>query len=277
MKYEMMRKHLSIALALIFITACSSTGNGTPESPIVTQAPTGPEAPAASATAEVPTAASGGSPSAGSGTCANKYYPVREGANWFYKSTGSPAGDYEFNDTITSVRNDGFTLTSKFGELTRTQEWACKSEGLVALQLGGGALRSQNIKLDVQTNTASGVTYPKEIATGNQWDYALDFTGKMDIAGNSGDAKGNQKVHFTALGTESVTVPVGTFDAMKIQVDTTLDITVTYQGLTVPVQFSSSYAYWYVQDLGWVKAGGTGSISGTSFSETIELVSYNFP
>jgi len=75
-----------------------------------------------------------------SGVCANDYYPVREGATWSYKSTGSMAGDYSFTDTITSVQDNGFTLTSQFGSLTRTQEWACDEDGLKALELGGGAL-----------------------------------------------------------------------------------------------------------------------------------------
>jgi hypothetical protein len=99
----------------------------------------------------------------------------------------------------------------------------------------------------------------------------------MDVAGNSGDASGNDKVHFKALGVESITVPAGTFDAMKIQADTTLNITVNINGLTVPVVFTSSYTYWYAPNVGEVKASGTGSIAAQSFSETIELQSYNVP
>lgn len=99
----------------------------------------------------------------------------------------------------------------------------------------------------------------------------------MDLAGNSAEAQGNDKNHFNALGVESVTVPAGTFDALKIQIDTTLDINASFQGISVPVTFSGSYIYWFVKDVGWVKANGTGSIEGKSFSETIELQSYNLP
>jgi len=74
-----------------------------------------------------------------------------------------------------------------------------------------------------------------------------------------------------------VTVPAGTFDALKIQIDTTLNINVSVQGISVPVKFSGSYSYWFVKDVGWVKASGTGSMAGTSFNETIELQSYNIP
>src|ERR1051325_6007042 len=70
------------------------------------------------------------------GLCTNTFYTVREGSSWTYKSTGGPAGEYSFTDTITSARPDGFTLSTQIGSLTRTQEWTCRPEGLVALQLG---------------------------------------------------------------------------------------------------------------------------------------------
>ena len=273
MNVRLVFRNISLLL-LLTISACSKPTATPSAAPLPTQPPAGTEAPVAT---EGPITSGGGMPVAGSGQCANTYYPVREGATWTYKSTGSPAGDFGYTDTISSVREDGFTLTSQFANVTRTQEWACKPEGLVALQLGGGAVTSQNLKLQVDSQNATGVTYPTEIKVGDQWDYALDFTGKMEIAGNSGAATGSDKNHFNALGEESVTVPAGTFDALKIQVDTALDIQVTYQGLTVPVTLKSSYNYWYAQGVGWVKASGTASMAGESFTETIELQSYSIP
>ena len=184
-------------------------------------------------------------PVAGEGLCANAYYPVREGATWNYQSTGSPAGEYGFTDTITSVREDAFTLTSQFGDLTRTQEWACKPEGLVALQLGGpsaATLNSQDMQLNLEVKNVSGVTFPSTIAPGQQWQHNLDFEGKMDTAGQEGAATGNAQSSFNAVGNESVTVPAGTFDALKIQIDSTLNINVSFQGVSLPVTFSGSYS-----------------------------------
>ncbi len=278
MNWKFAFRSFSLLFLFVFITACSKANTTPTSAPASTQASVNTETPAAAVTLATEAPGSPGDATLVAGEqCANQYYPVREGATWNYASTGSPAGNYNYTDSITSVRADGYTLTSKFGDLTRTQEWACKPEGLVALQLGGGALTSNNLKLQIETQNATGVTYPAKINPGDEWDYALDFTGKMDLAGNSGDATGNDKVHFKALGVESVTVPAGTFDAMKVQTDTTLDINVTYQGLKVPVAFTGSYTYWYAQDVGWVKASGTGSVAGQSFSENIELQSFNVP
>jgi hypothetical protein len=215
-----------------------------------------------------------------SNLCGNLYYPVRQGATWTYKSTGSPAGEFSFTDTITSVREDGFTLTSQYGDVVRTQEWACQQTGLVALQLGGApavTLQAQGVQLDLEINNVSGVTFPKEITAGDQWQHTLDFDGQVEMAGDSGDAQGTAVTRFTAIGIETVTVPAGTFEAMKIQVEPSLNINVGYGGFSLPVTVGGTYTYWFVQNTGWVKASGTGNFVGQSLSETIELQSYNIP
>jgi hypothetical protein len=267
---------LSLLLMIIFVTACSSPLN-TP-----TIAPTTTQTEGAPTTTTEPTATVVGTdmPVAEAGLCANPYYPVREGSTWTYKSTGGPAGEYSVTDTITSVREDGFTLSTQFGDLTRSQEWACQPEGLVALQLGGAPaamLNSQEVQLTLDVKDTSGVMFPSQINPGDQWQHNADFEGTMSVMNQEGAATGNAQMSFAAVGTESVTVPAGTFDAMRIDVDTTLNFDVTYQGLSIPVTFSGTYMYWFAPDIGWVKASGSGSVAGTSFSETTELQWYNIP
>lgn len=219
-------------------------------------------------------------PVAGQGLCANAYYPAREGATWTYMSTGGPAGEYSFTDTITSVRDDGFTLSTQIGTQTRTQDWNCTQEGLVALQLGGAPaamLNSQNIQLNLNAKNVNGVTFPDQINVGDKWQQSMDVDGNVSMGNEGGAATGKAQMNFSALGNESVTVPAGTFDTMKIQVDVTLDTNVKYGLLSLPVPFSGSYTYWFVQGVGWVKATGTGKLMGSSFSETTELQSYKIP
>jgi hypothetical protein len=91
------------------------------------------------------------------------------------------------------------------------------------------------------------------------------------------EAEGNAQMNFRAVGTESVTVPAGTFEALKIETNVTLNISASFAGITLPVTFSGEYTYWFAQDVGWVKATGAGNVLGNSFTETIELQSYNVP
>ena len=268
------RKLISLLLAMLFITACASPRSGATTEPISTEQPGVTEtASAQSPSTETPSFS-------GNNLCGNLYYPVRQGATWIYKSTGSPAGEFSFTDTVTSVGEDSFTLTSQFGDVVRTQGWACQEIGLVALQLGGApaaTLNAQGIQLDLEINNVSGLTFPREITPGDQWQHNLDFDGQVEMAGQSGDAQGTAVTRFTAIGNETVTVPAGTFEALKIQVEPTLDINVGYGGFSLPVTIGGTYTYWFVQNIGWVKASGTGNFAGQSLSETIELQSYNIP
>jgi len=277
MESKIIRTMFSLLVTIVFATACSLPANSPTPEPQTTEPPT---SQATAPATEAPITSDGGMPVTGEGLCANAYYPVRQGATWSYKSAGSSAGEYSFTDTISAVREDGFTLSTQFGDLTRTQEWACQAEGLVALQFGGAPaanLSAQNMELNLEVTNVSGVTFPNEISAGDQWQHNLDLEGKMTIAGQEGTATGNSQTSFTAVGEESVTVPAGTFNAMKIQVDTTMNMNVSYQGLAVPVAFSMTYNYWFVQGVGWVKAAGSGSAAGAAFNETIELQSYSIP
>ena len=266
----------SFLLTILIMTACSSPVNPPTIQPPTTKTQAAPTA----ATEPIATAAGTGTPLPEAGLCANAYYPVREGATWTYKSTGGPAGEYSFTDTITSVRDDGFTLSTQLDDLARTQEWTCRPEGLVAMQLGGAPaalLNSQGVQLALDVKETSGVTFPSQIQPGDQWQQNADFQGTMSAMNEEATATGTAQMNFTAIGKESVTIPAGTFETLKIDVDTTLDLDVSYEGLSIPVTFSGTCTYWFAQDVGWVKASGAGNVMGTSFSEATELQSYSIP
>lgn len=264
--------YIGVAFLLIFITACSkanATSIPTQTSvPIATEAPTSTPAPQATeATLRA-------------GLCANAYYPVREGATWTYSSTGGPAGGGGFTDTITSVREHGFVLTSKYGDLTRTQEWSCTPEGLVALQLGGASLAifdPDTMQVNLDVSHVGGMTFPADLQPGDTWQHTLDFSGRITMRGHDTDAQGNAQSSFTAVGYEKVIVPAGTFDALKIHVDTTFHLTSNFNGVDLPFTFTTPYDYWFVQSVGWVKASGNGTVDDDLFTETIELQSYSIP
>jgi hypothetical protein len=280
MEQKNIHRIVSALLIILCLAACSAPSLPSPtqtqltntQIPPATSMEVATEAPATAT--EPPTAA------AAEGLCTNAFYPVRDGATWTYKSTGSPAGDYSFTDTITSARQDGFTLSTQIAGLTVAQEWTCSPEGLVALQLGGAPaamLTAQNIRLSLETKNLNGVTFPSQVKAGDQWQQTADVDGNVSMGNEGGKATGTAQLNFNALGNESVTVPAGTFDAMKVKVDTTLDVKVTYGVLSIPIKFTVRYTYWFVPDVGWVKATGNGSLMGTSFSETTELQSYNVP
>ena len=233
-------------------------------------------------TAEPPTQGTSPQPTSSvSGLCSNPLYPVIQGATWTYSNTGSPAGSFTYTDTITSVRPDGFTLTTQFTDLTRTQEWACKQEGLQALQLGGAnsaAITTQGLSAEFTSSNVTGITLPANITSAMQWTYGLDINGSVAMPGDqSAEASGTVSIDLKEAGSESVTVPAGTFNATKIEAKSTFDLNASFQGIKVPVKFTDTSILFYVPGVGLVKSIENGDIGGNSFSSTTELQTYNIP
>jgi hypothetical protein len=263
-------------LTLLLFTACSNTNAATATN--ISISPT--EVAATAESTDILLTPTISSTAVSTTLCDHPYYPVRAGATWKYQSTGEPADDYRFTDTITAVREDGFTLTTAYENSSRNQTWACSSDGLTALQLGGpvvAALQSQGIQLDLKLKDVSGVTFPRNITAGDTWQQSLEFESDVKIAGEEGTGLGTAQMNFSAIGMENVSVPAGDFAAMKIQVDTLVDLQVTYEGLTVPVTYTAIYNFWFAPDVGWVKANGNANLAELSFTENIELQSYNIP
>ncbi len=214
--------------------------------------------------------------------CDNPYFPVKQGATWNYTSTSESSGTFTYTDTVTSVRADGFTLTGQIGGVNRTQEWSCKPEGLLALQLGGAgpsaAVTASGVNAQLTTSNVQGVTIPADPQPGAQWTYSLDLQGTATIAeGMTGEINGTASSNAQALAMETVSVPAGTFNALKVQVNTTFSFTMNVQGLAIPVAITGVSYMWYAPGVGLVKSEDTGDFNGTTFSSTTELQSYVIP
>jgi hypothetical protein len=221
-----------------------------------------------------------GQPAVSSEACTNPLYPAVKGATWSYAVTGAPTGPLSYTDTVTDVRADGFTLTSQFDKLTRTQEWACKPEGLLALELGGGpagAISTSQVDVQLTTSNVQGVTLPAHVSAGDKWAYSLDFQGTTQVGGVTAQETGKASIDLSAIGTESVTVPAGTFDATKIEVSSTLNFQIVMQGVTTPVVFTGISTVWYAPGVGMVKSVDKGELGGTAYTTTTELQSYSIP
>lgn len=215
------------------------------------------------------------------GACENPVYPVRQGAAWTYASSGGPNGTFAYTDTITEVRADGFTLTSQFTEFTRAQEWACNPEGLKALQLGGGTtagISIQGMTAEFTTLDITGISLPKEITAGMQWQYALKMQGSVAMPGEQqAQSTGIYTTVMQEIGRETVRVAAGTFEAVKIQVNSSVDITASFEGVEVPIKFNGISIIWYAPGVGYVKSVENGDFGGTAFSAVTELQTYTIP
>jgi hypothetical protein len=266
----MNRKILSVVLGICLGTlACNALTAANPSSGNSTQQ-------ASAANSSSPSAIQ----SSSSGACSNPLYPVKQGLTRTYSTTGLPTGPSTYTETITDVSADGFTMTTQFAKLTRTAKWDCKPDGLIELQLGGGAA-SLNTSSGMQANftvtNSSGVTLPVKISAGDTWTYSLDFTAQITTNQYSGQAQGTADYQAKALGSEKVTVAAGTFDAMKLQVGTTLKMQMAMQGMSIPITITDNATLWFAPNVGMVKQVDTANMMGSNINATTELQSYNIP
>lgn len=219
-------------------------------------------------------------PSTTSSICSNNLFPVKQGATWTYSSTGGPNGDFNFTDTITEIRADGFTLTSQPPNLSYKQEWLCTTDGLSVLQLSGGttgSISTQNITAQFTTLQTTGVSLPRDITPGMKWQYDMQMEGSVPMPGEQTQSPVTFSLAMQELGKETITIPAGTFNADKIQAAFVVQINADFQGSTVPYTINGSSIVWYAPGVGYIKSIENVDFSGTPFTSTTELLSYNIP
>ena len=214
------------------------------------------------------------------GLCDNPLMPVKQGATWKYFSTDGPNGDFAYTDTIPEVRADGFTLRSEFTNNVLVQEWSCSADGLTALQLGGGTAASvsmQNMVLEFNVHEVKGISLPKLVTPGMTWKYDISLIGSVAMPGEQTQSPGTFSLTMQDLGSESITIPAGTFNAVKTQATFNAQINVDFQGSPVPYAINGSSIIWYAPGVGYVKSIENIDFSGSTFTTTTELQSYNIP
>jgi uncharacterized protein DUF3108 len=251
---------LSVVVLVVSMLACNLSGGSTP------------------ATAEpssVPSEVPSGSSSTG-GACDNPLYPVAVGVSWSYSMTSTVVGN--FTRSIIAVDANGFKDQDVFTSgVTRTGEWKCESGALIALQPDGGpsgVVQTSGTTAEFQTTAMSGVTLPAAVVAGTSWTQNFTLEGTESINGQSIAAKNVTAYSCTGGGTESVTVPAGTFNAVRVDCQTDMTITVTVSGVEVPTNVSTTSTTWYAPGIGMVKSDNV--ISGAE-NNTIELTAYTIP
>jgi len=215
-------------------------------------------------------------PGAAMSNCDTPYFPVRKGHSISYQSTIA-GKKVSYSSTITDATKDSATLEYEFGAGSAstskiTVQMTCADGHLRALgQADFSSLLGQNTQFTSETKNTSGDLLPKDLAVGSEWSGSFESEatinnpqmikmgmGKMEIASD---------LTHKAVAEEQVTVPAGTYTAIKVE--TTTKITTTMSANAKPAMTTTQTTEWWVKDVGLVK---TVAGSGTS-QYTTEAVS----
>jgi hypothetical protein len=258
---------IAMAVLVLFMMACNVQNPSSTQPPETnvnepTSVPTATEAPTE---APVETASA----------CDNPYLPVIVGATWNYKLTG-PIPD-TYTHSVVSVESNSFTEQDVFGVgVTRQGEWTCDNGDLIALNPpsgSSGTVESDNVKVDFQTKDLSGVTLPGKINAGDTWSQSLTLEGTETINGTEFPASNKVTSNCKAIGVESVTVEAGTFDAMRVECQNVMDISIKLGETPTETTINLTGISWYAENTGMVK----NTTTGMGLDSTTELVSYTLP
>jgi hypothetical protein len=193
--------------------------------------------------------------------CDNPYYPVVDSASWTYSNNSIG----QFSHTLNVSQDQLFTIQVTSGDSTFNIEGQCTQDGIIIMENGlTTTAQGADGTGTVTTTNQDGVTLPNDIQVGDDWSQTIEYS-----AGSGGESafSGSIETSYKAVGYESVSVPAGTFAALKIE--QTSSLTMGGQHF-----MDTSSNLWYVQGVGNVK---TEQIVNQGDPFTSELVSYNIP
>ncbi len=258
MKYKKALSVLVFIISCLLLSACRASV-AQPSQPPTSLAPN-----AAATIAVTPTTARS--------LCANPYFPNNTGVTWEYEGSNSLVGAYKRTDTITDSRSDGFTLETKQNDATYVVEYTCTDAGLINMdpiqQYITAIIGSANGTVSVQLLSNSGISLPAKFNLGDSWQQTVDW----EATAPNLNTRGRLVFEFEAMGNENITVPYGTFDAMRI--DATIKIEVGGIGFPVGTYSISS---WLVPGVGLVKSEGTSHLPRFEYTDSMQLTSFVSP
>jgi hypothetical protein len=254
--------------------------------PDATAEPTGEPAtavpPATTATATPAVAAVPPTPAAGEyvaqTACDHAYFPMRQGATWTY-ALQIEGESFTWTWTVTQVRgnleNASAVLMATFDdEFTVTYNWQCTPEGIVSydyVTFGGSAFAGEGANITFDVRSSEGVFLPAATAMrpGATWTNRYTVVMNMAIEGQSFATTSAFAGSYTAVALETVTVPAGTYEGLRVDEQSTMAITM--MGQTTDLNQSGSN--WYGYGVGWLR----GVHSGDGETTRMELVNYSIP
>lgn len=215
----------------------------------------------------------GSKPLHAAGPCGNSYQPSAAGIRWQYRTT-SATGAFTSTDTVTSSNPDRFTITSRSRGSSRVIGYRCDGGAITALAVPGldGSTLTQGAHHAFQTTSVSGVTLPL-VPGGRTWRQSFRVHGGGTVDGAAEGLEGSVATTFTAARDRApVTVPAGTFRALRIAELTRFDLTVTVRGVSVPVRTLVRSTVFLAPGVGMVRSVSTGSLLGAQLgSQTVLL------
>jgi hypothetical protein len=209
-------------------------------------------------------------PTAAPSLCDNLYFPNTSGDTWEYAGNTSATGAYTRTDSITSSGANSFTVQSTVSGMSYNVDYSCTPAGLVAVnpiqQYLGPILNALNGQVSLNLTSNSGISLPNNINPGDTWQQIIEWEGSAQGMSTNG----RLVIDYTAADYESVSVPSGTYDALKVNTSIRIEIS------NFRIQYGTyEITSWMAPNVGIIKSLGSSNVPNVQFSDSLELNQYN--
>ena len=210
-------------------------------------------------------------PALAASACDHPYFPLRTGSSWTYST---PEGNMTWSVPSAGGTNDSAEATMDIAmpEVSMTVHWSCSSAGIVSYDFGNSSVAGLGNIVNMDVVDSSGAFLPAAdlLAPGYSWPSNYSVVMHVSQEGFAVDWTTAVSETWTATGIESVTVPAGTFEALRIEGNESISMT----GLGQDVNVTVSMTYWYAKGVGVVRYTSSTSAGSSSGGE---LTSYTVP
>ena len=158
-------------------------------------------------------------PAVGSETaCDHPYFPLRSGSSWTY-STTEGTSTWSVGSAGGTANSAEATMAISMAEVAMTTHWNCTSAGIISYDFGNISVAGMGEIVSTDVTDSSGVFLPAAslLAPGYSWSDNYSVVMHITAEGFSVDMTMSAAETWTAAGMETVSVPAGTFEALRVE------------------------------------------------------------
>ena len=201
--------------------------------------------------------------------CDNLYFPNKVGDTWEYAGNTSATGAFNRTDSITNSGDQSFSVQSTVSEISYPVDYSCTEAGLVAVnpiqQYLGAILTSLNGQIELNLVSNSGISLPSQVNPGDSWQQIVEWEGSAQGMSTNG----RLVFDYSAAGYETLTVPSGTYEALRVNTSIRIEIS------NFRIQYGTyNITSWMAPNVGTIKSQGTSNVPNVSFSDSLELTRF---
>jgi hypothetical protein len=173
---------------------------------------------------------------------------------------------------VGSAGGSGATITISVAGFSFDTHWTCTSGGVASYDFHLGASDfGADVTLDVTDTSGTWLPPAEELTPGASWSNSYTTHVTSAAGGVSIDFTSVTNDSFSVVGAETISVPAGTFDAVRVDSTGT---TTTSGSIPIPIApTSTQFSYWFAEGVGIVRY----TYSGEGFSGGGDLTGYSVP